>query len=91
MPDLVDAPELAALILLEYALDVAADALVAEHMTLIDDFHNPRQQGDVVSLAHTIRLRASALRDTLVRYRRAVRDAAVSAAADRANDDDLPF
>ncbi len=91
MPDLVDAPELAALILLEYALDVAADALVAEHMTLIDDFHNPRQQGDVVSLAHTIRLRASALRDTLVRYRRAVRDAAVSAAAHHATDDDLPF
>jgi hypothetical protein len=91
VPDLVDAPELAAIILLEHALDVAADALVAEHMTLIDDFHNPRQQGTVVSLAHTICLRASALRDTLVRYRRAVRDAAASAAHDCALDDDLPF
>jgi hypothetical protein len=91
VPDLVDAPELAAIILLEHALDVAADALVAEHMTLIDDFHNPRQQGPVVSLAHTIRLRASALRETLVRYRRAVRDAAASAAADNAPDDDFPF
>ena len=35
--------------------------------------------------------RAGALRDTLVRYRRAVRDAAASAAADSAPDDDLPF
>jgi hypothetical protein len=90
VPDLVAAPELAAIILLEHALDVAASALVAEHMTLIDDFHRPRDQGPVVSLAHTICLRAGALRDTLVRYRRAVRDAAASA-ADNALDDDLPF
>ena len=91
VPDLVDAPELAAIILLEHALDVAVSALVAEHMTLIDDFHRPQEQGPVVSLAHTIRRRAGALRDTLVRYRRAVRDAATSAAADSAPDDDLPF
>jgi hypothetical protein len=91
VPDLVGAPELAAIILLEHALDVAATALVAEHMTLIDDFHRPREQGAVVSLAHTICLRAGALRDTLVRYRRAVRDAAASAHADEATDDDLPF
>jgi len=91
VPDLIDAPELAALILLEHALDVAASALLAEHMTLIDDFHRPREQGPVVSLAHTICRRAGALRDTLVRYRRAVRDAATSAAADSAPDDDLPF
>lgn len=91
VPDLVDAPELAAIILLEHALDVAASALLAEHMTLIDDFHRPREQGPVVSLAHTICRRAGALRDTLVRYRRAVRDAAASAAADSAPDDDLPF
>ena len=88
MPDLVVAPELAAIILLEHALDVAASALVAEHMTLIDDFHRPREQGPVVSLAHTICLRAETLRDTLVRYRRAVRAAA---AADNAPDDDIPF
>ncbi|MGH7441004.1 MAG: hypothetical protein ACRENE_35470 [Polyangiaceae bacterium] len=91
VPDLIDAPELAAIILLEHALDVAANALVAEHLTLIDDFHRPREQGPVVSLAHTICRRADALRDTLVRYRRAVRDAAASAAADCAPDDDLPF
>jgi hypothetical protein len=91
VPDLVGAPELAAIILLEYALDVAASALVAEHMTLIDDFHRPREQGPVVSLAHTICLRAGALRDTLVRYRRAVRDAAASTDAADAPDDDLPF
>ena len=91
VPDLIDAPELAAIILLEHALDVAASALVAEHMTLIDDFHRPREQGHVVSLAHTICRRAGALRDTLVRYRRAVRDAANSSAADRAPDDDSPF
>jgi hypothetical protein len=89
VPDLVVAPELAAIILLEHALDVAASALAAEHMTLIDDFHRPRDQGPVVSLANTICLRAGALRDTLVRYRRAVRDAA--SAAHDAPDDDLPF
>ena len=89
--DLIDAPELAAIILLEHALDVAASALMAEHMTLIDDFHRPRELGPVVSLAHTICRRAGALRDTLVRYRNAVRDAAASADDDSAPDDDLPF
>jgi hypothetical protein len=91
VPDLVGAPELAAIFLLELALDVAATALVAEHMTLIDDFRRPREQGAIISLAHTICLRAGALRDTLVRYRRAVRDAAAPADADDAPDDDLPF
>ena len=89
VPELVRAPELAAIILLEHALDIATSALVAEHPTLIDDFHRPREQGRVVSLAHTICLRTGALRDTLVRYRRAVRDAA--SVADNAPDDDLPF
>jgi hypothetical protein len=89
VPDLIDAPELAAIILLEHALDVAASALVAEHMTLIDDFHRPREQGPVVSLAHTICRRAGALRDTLARYRSAVRDAAASDDDDYANDDDF--
>jgi len=88
VPDLVGAPELAAIILLDHALDVTASALVAEHMTLIDDFHRPRDQGPVLSLAYTICLRASGLRDTLVRYRRAVRD--VASAADNVPNDDLP-
>lgn len=87
VPDLVRAPELAAIILLEHALDVATDALVAEIPTLIDDFHRPREQGQVVALAHTICRRAAALVDILRRYRRAVRDAAVAPPPD----DDLPF
>jgi len=87
VPDLVLAPELAAVILLEHALDIARDALLAEHLTLIDDFRRPRDDGPVVFLANTICLRAIALRDTLRRYRCAVRDAATP----HAPDDDIPF
>lgn len=78
VPDLAMAPELAAIILLEHALSVAGDALVAEHVTLIDDLHPPREQGAVVFLAHLICKREAALRDTLRRYRRAVRDATMT-------------
>ena len=63
----------------------------AEHMTLIDDFLRPRHQGLVVSLSHTICLRPGALRHTLVRYRRAVHDAAASDGDDDDAADDLPF
>jgi hypothetical protein len=87
VPDLVLAPELAAVILLEHALDVLRDALLAEHLTLIDDLRRPRDDGTVVFLANTICLRALALRDTLRRYRRAVRDATTSPA----QDNDIPF
>lgn len=87
VPDLVLAPELAAVILLEHALDVTRDALIAEHLTLIDDLRRPRDDGPVVFLANTICVRAVALRDSLQRYRRAVRDAATSPAPD----DDTPF
>jgi hypothetical protein len=76
VPDLVVAPELAAIVLLEHALDVVADALLAEHPTLIDDFHRPRDQGAVVFLAHVICLRGAALHEMLRRYRRAVSEAA---------------
>jgi hypothetical protein len=89
VPDLIDAPELAAIMLLEHALDLASSALVAQHLTLIDDFHRPVDQGRVVSLAHIICRRAGALRQTLEGYRRAVRDAAT--ADDRTTEDDLPF
>lgn len=82
VPDLVLAPELAAVILLEHALDVLRDALLAEHLSLVDDFRRPRDDGPVVFLANTICLRALALRDTLRRYRRAVHDAATSPAPD---------
>jgi hypothetical protein len=87
VPDLVRAPELAAIILLEHALDVATDALVAEIPTLIDDFHRPREEGQVVALAQAICRRADALLHILRRYRRAVRDAATAPQPD----DDLPF
>lgn len=87
VPDLVVAPELAAVFLLEHALDVAADSLLAEHPTLIDDFHTPRDQGPVVFLAHAICLRAAALRETLRRYRRAVGQARPAPAHDPADDD----
>ena len=87
VPDLMRAPELATLILLEHALDVAIDALLAEIPTLIDDFHRPSEQGQVVALAHTICRRAAALIDVLRRYRCAVRDAADAPPPG----DDLPF
>lgn len=88
VPDLVDAPELAALMVLEHALAVARDALLAEHPTLIDDFHEPRDQGPVVSLAHAICRREAELRETLGRYRQAVREA-VSPPPRPEPDDDL--
>lgn len=90
VPDLIGAPELAAIILLEHALDIATSALLAEHLTLTDDFHRPREQGPVVSLAYAICRRAGALRATLEGYRRAVRDAA-TADVDDPPDGDLPF
>jgi len=86
VPDLVVAPELAAVVLLEHALSVAADALLAEHASLIDDFQRPRDQGPVVFLAHVICCRSAALRETLWRYRRAVREAATPPAHDPTDD-----
>ena len=88
VPDLVAAPELAAVILLEHALAVVRDALVAEHLTLLDDLRRPRDEGAVVALAHLICQREAALRETLRRYRRAVRDAAAPT-PDESSDDDL--
>jgi hypothetical protein len=88
VPELVDAPELAALMGLEHALRLAVDALLAEHMTLIDDFRSPDQQGPVVLLADAICRSAASLSQTLGRYRQAVR-AAVSPPAHDASDDNL--
>jgi hypothetical protein len=84
----MDAPELAAIVILEHALAVVRDALLAEHPTLIDDYHQPREQGRVVSLARTICRREAALRETLGRYRQAVR-VAVTPAPRHEPDDDL--
>lgn len=90
VPDLVLASELAAILLLEHALDIATQALLAEHPTLIDDFARARDDAPALSLAHGICLRAGALEDMLRRYRRAVRDAPTSR-ADDVDDPDLPF
>jgi|CZKU01.1.fsa_nt_gi hypothetical protein len=73
---------------LEHALAVAIDALLAEHPTLGDDFQRPREQGPVVFLAHAICHQQAVLRETLWRYRRAVRDA-VTPASGPDSDDDL--
>ena len=91
VPDLILAPELAAIILLEHALAVATHALLAEHPTLVDDFARARDHAPVLSLAHQICLRAGALEDTLRRYRHAVADVVRSRSANDDADTDLPF
>ena len=88
--DLVDAPELAAVILLEHALGVVIDALLAEHPTLIDDFAVARSKSIVLAHADAIWRRAAALHHLLRRYRRAVRDASTPVARDD-SDHDTPF
>jgi hypothetical protein len=85
----VVAPELATLALLDAALEVAVAALLAEHMTLLDDFRPPGRDGPVVELADVVCRRAGSLRRLLARYVRAVRDAASDAAVDPLAD--LPF
>jgi len=80
------APELAALAMLDAALEVTVSALTAEHPTLAE-----RSEGaDPPSLRHARQLLASAhtLRGTLERYRVAVVDALGRIARE---DDDLPF
>ena len=88
--DLEAAPELAVIILLEHALDVVREALLAEHPTLIDDFRRPEDDGPILSLANLICLRAPTLRDALRRYRRAVR---LATSSTQRNDDagDIAF
>jgi hypothetical protein len=90
VPELALAPELAAILLLEHAINIAEQALLAEHPTLIDDFARARDDGPVLTLAHSICRRAAALEHTLRRYRRAVRDA-VSLPQNDDPRDDLPF
>jgi hypothetical protein len=89
VPDLLVAPELAALALLDAALQITIAALLAEHMTLIDELRPPARDGPVVDLADAVCRRASSLRDLLARYARAVRDAARPPPVDP--DADLPF
>ena len=87
---LVLAPELAAILLLEHAINVAQQALLAEHPTLIDDFARARDDAPILALAETIFSRAVALEQSLRRYRRAVRDATSPSCNDGPRDD-LPF
>jgi hypothetical protein len=89
VPDLVVAPELATLALLDAALEVAVAALLAEHMTLIDDLRPTGRDGPIVELADLVCRRAGSLRGILARYVRAVRDAASDTPVDP--DADLPF
>ena len=90
VPELVLTPELATILLLEHALDIAAQALLAEHPTLADDFATARDDAPVLALAATICRRAAALERSLRRYRRAVRDSATSLQSQDPRDD-LPF
>jgi hypothetical protein len=89
VPDLVGAPELAAVILLEHALGVVTDALLAEHPTLIDDFALAHSKSAVLAHAARICRRAASLRDLLRRYRCAVRDATMPVARETSDDDIL--
>jgi len=88
VPDLILAPELAAVALLEHALDMAVSAIRAEHPELADDLARERDADPAAALALTICRRSGDLLDTLHRYRRAVRDAAPSADL---HDDDVAF
>lgn len=88
VPELVHAPELGALMILEHALDVAREALFAEHPAICEDFCRPRDDGRVLATAYTICKRAVALRDTLRRYRSDVRNAAPAPFVEHATSDD---
>ena len=90
-PDLVAAPELAALALLDAALRVAVYALVAEHPTLIDELRRHGDDGRVVDLADVICRRALSLGDLIERYVSATRAAFVSPSRGDDDDGDLPF
>ncbi len=85
--DLVDAPEFAAVILLEHALGVVIDALLAEHPTLIDDFAVARSKSIVMAHADSLWRRAAAMHHLLQRYRLAVRDASTPVVRDDSDDD----
>ena len=87
--DLLTAPELASIVLLDCALDVARAALLSQHVTLSDHMRPPTNDGVVVELAALVCRRSASLHVALARYVRAVHHAARRAADD--SDDDLPF
>lgn len=76
----MDAPELAALALLEHAIDVARVAVLAQHVELLDPdppFRREPQPG--AELTRPFLARAHALSIVIRRYRAAVALAPVSA------------
>jgi hypothetical protein len=86
--DLLAAPELAAIDLLDHAVHVAGLALLAQYPHLLgDEYGRVPHDGDAVAeLAERLLRRARALDRVIARYRRAV------ANAQRADsNDDLPF
>jgi hypothetical protein len=85
----VSAPELATIALLEAALETVTPALVAEHMTLVDELRLPKDDGPVVFLAHQITRHAAGLLALLARYRRAVQDCQSRPSPPTTNDDDV--
>lgn len=88
--DVMDAPELAALALLEHAIDVAWVAVLAQHLELIDPdapFRcEPHPHADLTAQLFT---RASALSVAIRRYRAALAPAAGQGGGHPPPDDDL--
>jgi hypothetical protein len=91
----MDAPELAALALLEHAINVAHVAVLAQHLDLLDPdapFHREPQPGGELTMPFF--KRAHALLTVIRRYRSAVAQAAARLDASRGDDlgsDDVDF
>lgn len=85
---LAQAPELAALGLLDVALSISARALLAEHPTLAE-FGNPALEPVTLRRARRVLARIEPLQRALHHYRLAV--IALARAAEKTVDDDLPF
>ena len=85
---LAQAPELAALGLLDVALAISARALLAEHPTLAE-FGNPALEPATLLRARRVLARIEPLQRALRHYRAAV--IALARAAAETDDDDLPF
>jgi hypothetical protein len=90
--DLMDAPELAALALLEHAIHVARIALLAQHVELLDpDAPTQREPQPGGSLTTAFFARSYDLAVVIRRYRAAIANAAagLDGSPDHRADDDL--
>jgi len=74
VPDLEEAPELAVMTLLDFALEVVDDALCATDRNLCsgDDFQNPNAAAAVTHLAKAIIDHSEALRQTISAYQKSI-------------------